>query len=197
MDMPLDSGINSSQIENSDKNLLSPAHGKKEGYVLVTEAECTRDRTFCLCHKHCKLGRIDLRQVSPAGSRERRSGGARGRGGAFIKAPPIGARACCGPRNDSPEARPKKNDPENAKLDPVAGAIVERVRRRYRLSLREQPRTAPIALVDCCRGPAGNETQFDEVVTRLYRPREQTADGLGTNVDVVSRRSLAVVQLLK
>ncbi|GBP07010.1 hypothetical protein EVAR_100871_1 [Eumeta japonica] len=43
MDLPLDNDINSSQIENNDKHLLSPAHGEKEGYVNVTEAECTRD----------------------------------------------------------------------------------------------------------------------------------------------------------
>ncbi|GBP77198.1 Sodium-dependent nutrient amino acid transporter 1 [Eumeta japonica] len=37
--LPLDSGINSSQLENNDTNLLSPADVEKEGYVRVAEAE--------------------------------------------------------------------------------------------------------------------------------------------------------------
>ncbi|GBP19450.1 hypothetical protein EVAR_15798_1 [Eumeta japonica] len=36
MDLPLDSGTNSSQLENNDKNLLSPVHVEKEGHVRVT-----------------------------------------------------------------------------------------------------------------------------------------------------------------
>ncbi|GBP55530.1 hypothetical protein EVAR_36253_1 [Eumeta japonica] len=39
--LSLDSGINSSQIDNNDKYLLPPVHVERQGYVRVTEAECT------------------------------------------------------------------------------------------------------------------------------------------------------------
>ncbi|GBP45964.1 hypothetical protein EVAR_24157_1 [Eumeta japonica] len=42
MDLPLNSGINSSQIENNDTNLLSPAHADKGGYMRVPGATCER-----------------------------------------------------------------------------------------------------------------------------------------------------------
>ncbi|GBP45973.1 hypothetical protein EVAR_24166_1 [Eumeta japonica] len=42
MDLPLDSDINSSQIENNDTNLLSPAHADKGGYVRVPGGMCER-----------------------------------------------------------------------------------------------------------------------------------------------------------
>ncbi|GBP82757.1 hypothetical protein EVAR_94915_1 [Eumeta japonica] len=44
INLPLDSGINSSQTENNDKNLLSPAHVENNSAsILIIEAECTRD----------------------------------------------------------------------------------------------------------------------------------------------------------
>ncbi|GBP75661.1 hypothetical protein EVAR_55875_1 [Eumeta japonica] len=43
MDLSLDSAINSSQIENKDKNSLFATHVEKKSYVRLTEAECTRD----------------------------------------------------------------------------------------------------------------------------------------------------------